>query len=168
MISKLTKETQALIAAIYPGDGKVSSAHTDTLYAQTGPLHDALELVRAKIADVQALRRKADAVEEDEFAYSFFERIKQTGDAAERLARDAANAIDGLRDACFQLDSYAVEMFNAIETREARAAAEKVRKEGIVVISKEEFAHLQERAALGEDAAIARGAPSSIVATPGA
>jgi len=162
MISRLSAETQALLAAIVPDEGKISTAHTDALYEQTAPIHDALEHVRAKIAEVQRLRRKADATEEDEYGYSFFERIKQTCDAAERISRETLNAVDALRDVCFQLDSYALDMARSIEGRDARLADAAKRTAGVVMLSKDEHEHLLARAAQGENAAIAVAASETI------
>jgi hypothetical protein len=127
MIKPPTKASQALLAAITPDPGKVSTAHTDSLYVQTEAIHDALELVRVKMATVQSLRRKADAVEEDDTVYSFFECIKQTCDAADRIAREALNAVDALRDVCFQLDTYGSTMRDSIDGRAAREARELAR-----------------------------------------
>jgi len=117
----LTAQTLALLAAIVPEDGKDTTAHTDSLYGLVEPMQSTIEHVMAKLNDVDKLRRAADRTEEQEVAYMFFERIKQTGEAAQRQCRDALAQLDALTDTLFQMDHYALDMRRSLEEHVARA-----------------------------------------------
>jgi len=153
-VQAMTTASAALFALITPNSGEITRAETDGLYAATIPIHDAIAVFLAHVAEIQNARRLADAVEDDAHVFIHFEKIKQTADAAETLGREVLNGIDRLRDAAFQLDHYAAEITLAIEgtsplARLAHTAGDRV------VMSVAEHAHLLERAALAENASAA-------------
>lgn len=139
---KICDHSAKLLGAITPADGTTSTPQTDALYQALQPLHDALEGVAQRLAEVQRIRRAAEMVEEDPTMTAFFERIKQTCDAIQRLGVDAGHALDRLTDASWQLDQYAVQIRDAMAAKKAKPAAE------FVTLSAGEVAHLRERAAL--------------------
>jgi hypothetical protein len=149
-----TTESAALLAAITPEAGKGTTAGTDAFYVATASIHDAIATLLARVAMVQGLRRAADAVEEDPSVFVFFERIKQTLDAAERIGRNAADAVDRCRDVAFQLDQIGVEIRDATGAKALNGHLEALAN-GWTLVSDAELAHLQERAALAENASAA-------------
>lgn len=146
----LTTQTQALLDAIVPVAGKHTTARTDALYSSVEPLQEVLEDVLNKLSDVDKLRRAADRAEENPDGYVFFERIKQTVDAAQRQCREALAAMDTLTDTLFQLDRYGAEMQTSLETHETRKALAAQQQAGRVFISADEYARLREAAAGGQ------------------
>lgn len=122
-VNPITPETQALLDAIVPGDGKTSSADTDALYAMTAQIDAALDACRARAQSINTLRRKADATEESPEVYAHFERIKQTADAMTRIAGELAHGFDQLKDTAFQSDQYAIDMKKSIDGRAERMGA---------------------------------------------
>lgn len=119
-IPPITNETAALLARILPPDGKVSTPHTDAVYALVEPLHDFLHQIDDELTEVDRLRRLADRAEDAPYAYAFFERIKQTVDAARRQSQDVLAALDALTDTKFQLDEYARQMQASLESHYER------------------------------------------------
>jgi hypothetical protein len=124
MTPPLTKETQALLALILPPTGVKTTPSTDALYAAVQPLHALIHQVATRIADVQQARRLADAAETADYAYAFFNRIKNVLEGMDRELKAAEHAIDALTESSFQLDGYALAMQESLDTHDARRAAE--------------------------------------------
>lgn len=148
----LTKETLELLDAISPPHGKTTTAHTDSVYEAIEPIHGMLEGIRDTLANIDRLRRAADRTEEGDYAYAFFERIKQTVDAASRQSRDTLAHLDQLTDTLFQMDRYGIEMRASLETHLDRAATHADAAARRVVISRSEYEKLQGEAAVGREA----------------
>lgn len=106
----MTPESEALLNALVPAPGSISTDHTDAIYDLLEPLHAILEQVEGHVTEIDRLRRKADAVETDPTIYGWFERIKQTIDATRTKNADAKRALEAISDVAFQLDTYANEM----------------------------------------------------------
>lgn len=100
----IAPETQALLDAVVPPDGALTSPSTETMYTLVQPIHDVVSVAHARISAVEILRRKADAAENDPNVFALFERIKQTNSAILRIATEASDALDRLTDAMLQLD----------------------------------------------------------------
>jgi hypothetical protein len=147
----LTSQTLALLLAIAPEKGKSSTARTDALYASVEPLQEVLEDVLDKLSDVDKLRRAADRAEDNPEGYVFFERIKQTVDAAQRQVREALAIMDALTDTLFQLDKYGADMRASLETHDERMALAAQQRAGRVIISQEEYDRLRAAAARGQE-----------------
>ena len=147
----LTTQTLALLTAIAPERGRKTTDRTDALYASVEPLQEVLENVLDKLSDVDKLRRAADRAEDNAEGYVFFERIKQTVDAAQRQCRDALATVDTLTDTLFQLDRYGAEIRESLETHDARKALAEQQKSGRVIISSDEYDRLRAMAAVGQE-----------------
>ena len=106
----ITPASEALLNALVPAEGSVSTDHTDAIYDLLQPIHDVLAATDAHWQAVDVLRLAADRVEENPQVYGWFERIKQTVDAARRINADAKRSVEAISDVCFQLDTYAREM----------------------------------------------------------
>jgi hypothetical protein len=107
---QMTPESQAFLDAMVPAEGSVSTDHTDAVYDLLRPIHDVLAATEAHWQAIDALRLAADRVEENPQVYGWFERFKQTIDAARRINAEAKRAVEAISDVCFQLDTYAREM----------------------------------------------------------
>jgi len=106
----MTPESEAFLNALVPADGKVSTDHTDAVYDLLVPIHGVLAETEAHLQAIDALRLAADRAEDNPQVYGWFERFKQTIDAARRLNADAKRSVEAISDVCFQLDTYAREM----------------------------------------------------------
>lgn len=124
-------ESETFLNALVPTAGAVSTDLTEEVYALLDPLHVVLDKVELHLQEIDRLRRKADAVEDDPKIYGWFERFKQTIDAARRLNGDAKRAVEAISDVCFQLDNYARDMRETITTKYDKAGTR-------VVLSKNE------------------------------
>lgn len=147
----IAPETQALLDLILPPTGSDTTEDTDKLYALVQPLHEALAAAELRIMQVLQAVRKADAAEDNAYAYAFFEQIKQSVQALDREIKSAANNIDAATLSAWQLDRYARSMDVSLESHLERKAAQ---HDNRVILSKEEHAHLVERATAGDDARI--------------
>jgi hypothetical protein len=148
----LTTETCALLAAIVPAKGKITTERTDAIYATVEPIQSAMEDVLSRINAVDRLRRAADRTEEAGYAYSFFERIKQTVGAADRQCKDALASLDALTDTLFQMDRYGLEMQHSLVTHDERMAATAAARAGRVILSTAEYETLVANAERGKSA----------------
>ncbi len=151
----ITPETTALLALLVPPTGATTTAHTDALYAMAAPLHEVLQHVQDKFRAVDRAIRLANGTENQEYAYAFFERLRQTVLAGEAQVKDALAAVDALADTCFQFDRYALEMDHSLDTYEERTKP----RAPTVTLSAAEHAHLVARATAGDELAadVARG-----------
>lgn len=132
----MTPESEAFLNALVPAEGAVTTDLTEEVYALLDPLHEVLDKVEGHLQEIDRLRRKADAAEANPQIYGWFERFKQTIDAARRLNADAKKAVEAISDVCFQLDNYAREMRETITTKYEKAGTR-------VVLSKDEHDHLK-------------------------
>ncbi len=124
MTPPLKKETQTLLSTILPPAGSATTPATDALYAAIAPINAMIHTTSTRIADLQAMRRAADASETESAAYAFFNRIKAVLGGMERELKIMENAMDALTEASFNLDAYALTMQQSLETNDARRAAE--------------------------------------------
>lgn len=145
----MTKESEAFLNALVPAEGSVSTDHTDAVYDLLVPLHEVLAKTEAHLQTIDALRIAADRAEDNPQVYGWFERFKQTIDAARRLNADAKKAVEAISDVCFQLDTYAVEM------RETLARTVAPPKPLVVNLSPAEWQGTQDRLAEQEKQLIA-------------
>lgn len=88
----------------------MSTDHTNAVYDLLVPIHSVLGETEKHLQSIDALRIAADRAEENPQVYGWFERFKQTIDAARRLNADAKRSVEAISDVCFQLDTYANEM----------------------------------------------------------
>lgn len=133
----MSPESEAFLNALVPAEGKVSTDHTDAVYDLLVPIHGVLAETEAHLQAIDALRIAADRAEDNPQVYGWFERFKQTIDAARRLNADAKRSVEAISDVCFQLDTYAREMREQI----ARGVPQKQHKY-VVNISAEEYEEL--------------------------
>jgi hypothetical protein len=141
-----TPETLALIAVLAPSDGS-GKAHTETLYAMSEQIHDALETLRTRIADIEKALRIADRAEEDPRLYGWFEQFKVRADGFDLAARTLRADVQRLTDAAVQLDDAGRDFRTAVETHEDRMRAEAARLHGdTVMVPRTEYEDLQRRA----------------------
>lgn len=133
----MTPESEALLNALVPAEGSVTTDHTDAIYDLLEPLHQTLDKAESHFQALDALRRAADRVEDDPTIYGWFERIKQSIEAGRTKAMNAKRALEEISDLCFQLDSYAIHM-RETTTRKA------IVPEAKVILSKVEHEHLVE------------------------
>lgn len=113
----MTPESEALLNALVPAEGAVSTDHTDAVYDLLVPLHDILAKTESHLTALDSLRIAADRAETDPKVYGWFERFKQSIDAGRRLNADAKRSVEAISDLCFQLDNYALEMRRTLTTK---------------------------------------------------
>ena len=133
----MTKESEALLNALVPAVGATTTDHTEAIYAALEPLHVILDTVEIHITEIDRFRRAADRAETDARVWGWFERFKQSIDAARRLNGDAKRSLEALSDLAFQMDDYACQM------RETLARQDEVPMVQVVRVPVAEHAHMQ-------------------------
>lgn len=105
----LHAHTCALHEHLLPTDGKARTDRTQKLHDLAEPLHDAFEQVEDELRAIRRKLRKAITAETHMQGTAFFERIKQTCDAADRQMTNAREELSSLTATMAQLDRYALE-----------------------------------------------------------
>lgn len=145
-----TPESLAVLALLLPAAGATTTPHTESLYEAIDAARTIVAAVRARVAQVDDALHAADRAEADPRIFHWFERFKQNCDGIDRDAKAALTLLKTVTDTSYQMDRYALEWQAAMASHDDRAAATAAR---VVLLTVEEHAHLQARAALGEQAA---------------
>jgi len=119
----MTPEPTAFLNALVPATGETTTDHTEAIYGLLEPLHGVLDRVEGHVSEIDRLRRAADRAEENPAVYGWFERFKQSIDAARRLNTDAKRAVEALSDLAFQMDAYAVSMRDTLNAKATTPSA---------------------------------------------
>lgn len=106
---------------LLPPEGKVRSARTERVLALITPLHDAFEEIEDQLRETRRKLRRARAEETHIQGTAFFERFKQSCDAADRVMNAVREGITELEQIAVQFDRYAVEWKQSNDSYVTRA-----------------------------------------------
>jgi chaperonin cofactor prefoldin len=115
-----------LLEAVLPKNGSEFSDWTNELYAVAQQMHAAVAKVQDRALALEALRRDADAAEEEPDVYAHFETVKQKVGTLIMFANEAQHAIDRLTDTSCKLDQAGLDMQHTLEFRGRRLVGETV------------------------------------------